>query len=248
MPGLKVLCFGDSLTSGYYSFGLGEHPYAETLVQRLRAALPAHLLPVSVKAEGRSCERLRTIGVLTSSQMRIHMTGPSSLAVQSNDIAYCFTATEIYSALKETWAIPLSKGTKVLALTVPECKSKAQFATDTRNNLNKLILRHKEPNFYAFDLHAHIPYHSLSPEEVEKYWDDGLHLTEEGYDWMGGHIADALIKLILTEKPKATAAPKPERKRRGPRVYGDEGSLEEEAGDPKKLSAGYVVVRQRDLE
>lgn len=37
---LRVLCFGDSLTSGYHSFGLGSHPYSEALRTRLFAAFP----------------------------------------------------------------------------------------------------------------------------------------------------------------------------------------------------------------
>ena len=37
---LRVLCFGDSLTSGYHSFGLGAHPYSEALRTRLFAAFP----------------------------------------------------------------------------------------------------------------------------------------------------------------------------------------------------------------
>jgi len=49
MSGIKILCFGDSLTSGWFNFGLGEHPYAETLAERLRAAFP---FPVSVKVSG----------------------------------------------------------------------------------------------------------------------------------------------------------------------------------------------------
>lgn len=36
----RVLCFGDSLTSGYHGYGLGEHPYAHALQRLLRARLP----------------------------------------------------------------------------------------------------------------------------------------------------------------------------------------------------------------
>lgn len=52
MVGLKILCFGDSLTSGYFCFGAGEQPYAEALGQRLRAALPAQLQPVTLNVAG----------------------------------------------------------------------------------------------------------------------------------------------------------------------------------------------------
>lgn len=37
---LRVLCYGDSLTSGYYGWGTGEHPYAQRLAQRLQTAFP----------------------------------------------------------------------------------------------------------------------------------------------------------------------------------------------------------------
>jgi len=66
---------------------------------------------------------------------------------------------------------------------------------------------------------------------------------------MGEHIADALIKIIQAEVvPKPAAVAKPERRKKKPKVYGDEASVEEEEGDPKRLSKGYVVVRKRDLE
>ncbi len=37
---LRILCFGDSLTSGYTAGGAISHPYEERLVERLAAALP----------------------------------------------------------------------------------------------------------------------------------------------------------------------------------------------------------------
>lgn len=44
MPGpkkpLRILCFGDSLTSGYYGFGTGYRPYAVMLQNKLTAAFP----------------------------------------------------------------------------------------------------------------------------------------------------------------------------------------------------------------
>lgn len=58
-----------------------------------------------------------------------------------------------------------------------------------------------------------------------KYWGDGVHLTEEGYTWMGDHIADALIPLVI----------------------GDSAKLDEEEDNPKDITRGYVVVRKEDL-
>lgn len=37
---LGILCFGDSLTAGYYCYGLHYHPYAGKLGEKLKAAFP----------------------------------------------------------------------------------------------------------------------------------------------------------------------------------------------------------------
>jgi lysophospholipase L1-like esterase len=37
---LRILCFGDSLTSGYCAFGTESHPYSLRLEDRLYGALP----------------------------------------------------------------------------------------------------------------------------------------------------------------------------------------------------------------
>ena len=79
----------------------------------------------------------------------------------------------------------------------------------------------------SFDLKSKIPYHSLTEEQRETYWDDGLHLTAEGYDWMGDHIADALIPLVKQDRrislKKSIITPNIP-----PRVWGDDRPLEEE--------------------
>lgn len=101
---------------------------------------------------------------------------------------------------------------------------------------------------YSFDLTPRIPYHSLSKEERDTYWDDGVHLTGDGYDWMGGHIADALLQIVSQEgKSPEVAKPKP-KSRRSPAKKEDERALDEEAGSPNHISQGYVVVRKKDLD
>lgn len=49
---------------------------------------------------------------------------------------------------------------------------------------------------HALDLLPKIPFHALSESDRDAYWDDGLHLTADGYDWMGGHIADGLLRIL----------------------------------------------------
>lgn len=78
--------------------------------------------------------------------------------------------------------------------------------TDHEPRAAQLVSRHHltalktNTESHAFDLKEKIPYHSLSDDDREKYWDDGLHLAPDGYDWMGDHIADYLIPVIQREE------------------------------------------------
>lgn len=46
-PPLRVLCFGNSLTSGYHAWGTGSHPYSIVLAARLRDAFPGRHIEVT---------------------------------------------------------------------------------------------------------------------------------------------------------------------------------------------------------
>jgi lysophospholipase L1-like esterase len=48
----------------------------------------------------------------------------------------------------------------------------------------------------AFDLHGKVPYHNATEEFRKKIWDDGLHLTAEGYKLVGEVVGGHLIALL----------------------------------------------------
>ncbi|UNI14955.1 hypothetical protein JDV02_001532 [Purpureocillium takamizusanense] len=241
-PPLTILCFGDSLTQGFFNYGLGEHPYSLILEDRLRHEMPTRRIqvrtsgvPGDVASHEPFLRRLERECDAEKFDWVIMLAG-------TNDLAYYPDAQRILNSLKKCWAVPLSRGFKVLALTVPECSAQVPQINAARRELNAGILTHAEPNFYTMDLHEKLPYHSLSPEERSEYWSDGLHLTAEGYDWMGGHIVEGLLKIL----PEAAVPRTPS----GPRKtrHSDGRTLVEELGDPKKLNEGYVVVRKKDLD
>ncbi|KAJ4003451.1 hypothetical protein NW766_012384 [Fusarium irregulare] len=215
---LSILCFGDSLTSGYYCYGMGSHPYAIKLEDRLSGTFPEVDFDIAVD------------GV------------PGDVAsFEACDIGYGVPTEKIFSSLTKTYDLARGKGSKVLALTVPECGSKYAKATATRNELNKSILNHKKTKFYAFDLKSKIPYHALSRQDCDRYWDDGLHLKEEGYDWMGNHVADAMIDILwhegTFEQPSEVSV-----------VEEEQLAFDEEDGNPRNIDEGYIVVRKKDLD
>lgn len=63
---------------------------------------------------------------------------------------------------------------------------------------------------------------------------------------MGEHIASHLISVL--HKTEAPCPAPPKRTIRIPKGLKDDADIEEEAGDPKRLSKGYVFVRRRDLD
>lgn len=165
----------------------------------------------------------------------------------TNDIGSRAHAEDTASALYEVWNTAMAQDCKVLAMTVPECATKISWLDTNRDMLNHMILTHEDTNYHTFDLKSKIPFHSLTDEDKVKYWDDGLHLTNEGYDWMGDQIADALIPLVKQDRrislKKSIITPVIP-----PRVWGDDIPLEEEIGDPRDIHSGYVVVRKKDLD
>jgi lysophospholipase L1-like esterase len=48
----------------------------------------------------------------------------------------------------------------------------------------------------ALDLHGNVPYHNATEEFRKRIWDDGLHLTTEGYKLMGEVVGLHLIALL----------------------------------------------------
>ncbi|OAA48767.1 Esterase, SGNH hydrolase-type [Metarhizium rileyi] len=243
---LSILCFGDSLTSGYYAMGLESYPYSLALAAKIQDALPDTKLQVYTNGKPGDVASFQPFRQRLQAECDKRHHDWVIILGGTNDLAYRVPPEDMYNSFQLNWDIPLAKGSKVLALTIPECKAQPAWAVQDRCEINSLILKHKEHNYHAFDLHAKLPYHSLSMEDREKYWDDGLHLTDKGYDWMGGHIADGFLATLSSVN--AAQAPTPAlRSRRPARTHDDSTVFEEESGNPERLNEGYVVVRKKDL-
>jgi lysophospholipase L1-like esterase len=49
-------------------------------------------------------------------------------------------------------------------------------------------------------LHSKIPYHTASEVFREEMFDDGLHLTSQGYDFFGSLVGKHLVNLLKEDK------------------------------------------------
>lgn len=161
---LRILCFGDSLTEGYYNYGAAFEPYKDAMCAKLSKAFPN--LQIDAEEDGLSGDLVNTPGGRFLRRIEKQFApgaadgGTSSSSTSppydwaivlggSNDLAYQFTPEKIYAALQQTWAVPLARGCKVLALTVPETGATGpakEKADAKRNKLNDLIKGHKANN------------------------------------------------------------------------------------------------------
>ncbi|RCI15564.1 hypothetical protein L249_3498 [Ophiocordyceps polyrhachis-furcata BCC 54312] len=239
-PQLRILCFGDSLTCGYSDAGL--QPYSQRVCAMLRTALPAVAVEVVDDGVAGDC----VTGPGFRRRLRQAFDGAASpfnwviILGGTNDLAYAHEAADIFDALESCYNLVIARGGRVLALTVPECSAKLAWIDETRKSLNESILAHRQKTCdFALDLFSKIPFHSLQQSDKEKFWDDdGLHLTPDGYDWMGGHVADGLLRIIKPSEPS-----------RARRLTSDDNRVfDEEDGSPDEISRGYVVVRRKDLD
>ncbi|KAI3331964.1 GDSL-like Lipase/Acylhydrolase [Xylariaceae sp. AK1471] len=243
---LRILCFGNSLTCGY---PVG-NPYAEALAQKIEEEFPGRKveyevegLPGDLVTRGQYIERMQQ-----SWELADHPYDWTIVLGGTNDLGWGRPADQIIRALKRAWDIPLSKGSKVLALTIPETKGKYTDIMEKRNQVNEAIKSYEKKNFFHFDLFKELPYHAMPPKDRATYWDeDGVHLQAAGYDLMGEKIGVALVRILRLAEAQDTdisniVSDARQRKAIEDLIY------EEEMGDPRLLSQGYIIVRKKDLD
>lgn len=201
---LRILCFGDSLTAGYTSYGWEFHPYADHLRVGLQHTLSTSDIEVDIaglsgdQVQGSYLSRIKAKCVDTNTPYDwiIIMGG-------TNDLAWGQRPDTIYEGLKKVWKVALDTGANVLALNILEAEASGDKANSKRNALNDRIINHQQERYYSFDLYSAIRYTDIDKDLREKLWDDGLHLTSEGYKVMGDVIADRMLELLkMTRQPK----------------------------------------------
>ena len=195
---LRILCFGDSLTSGYHSWGSDYHPYATRLKERLEQRFPARDIDISTDGlpgdtviDGSFMSRLDScLGQVNRYDWIIILGG-------TNDLGWGRKADDIVKALELVWSKALNSGANVLALNVAAsrvCSSVGGFRR--MRDINEKISAHREDRFFTLDLCSSIPWPEDDSAEQDRLWDDGLHFTPAGYDLIGDVVAERLIALL----------------------------------------------------
>ncbi|KAL8715568.1 MAG: hypothetical protein Q9220_000904 [cf. Caloplaca sp. 1 TL-2023] len=216
---LRILCFGDSLTAGYSSYGMEHYPYAEQVEGRLKEALPETQTTVDVS--GLSGDR-----VIAGSYLR-RMQGMCEKAKDApydwiiilggtNDLGWSERPDKVYEGLisssaEKVWKVALETGANVLALSVLEAEHTSGGIVQRRNELNDLITRHSEDRLsihrHSMDMCEAVPFFDMDEETRKRIWDDGLHLKKGGYEMMGNAIAAKLLQLLDTARKPTNHKP-----------------------------------------
>lgn len=155
---LRILCFGDSLTAGYSGLGSSYNPYAERLAARLEKAFPN--LRLETEVDGAPGDLVYAPMGKFVSRMESHFdpdeeataTPPYDWVIVlggTNDLAFSIDVEKVFEAMRTVWEMPLRRGCKVLAMTVPEAGVKGsarERARLKREKLNDMIRGHKAKN------------------------------------------------------------------------------------------------------
>jgi lysophospholipase L1-like esterase len=206
-----ILCIGDSLTEGYTKNGTAFWPYADTL-QRLLAremAKKEHSLPVVVYNEGVSGDRILGTGMKRRLESCIEEAADADVRFEwviimagINDVgAPTVTAHDMYAALQKLLIMAARYSKKVLVMNCMEVAHEVYHPrmTEVLSEYNAMVETStaEVPGVFFLDMRKKMPYHSLLPEERGVFFDDGVHLTKEGYERMGEIISHKMMSIGL---------------------------------------------------
>lgn len=209
----NILCFGDSLTSGFYNHGRNFHPYSQRLSQLLnsdgrRKYYVKTSGEVGEMAHGSMARRLpQVLGNSSRFDWVIILGGTNDVAHVKNfgdDDSFMTQLINVWQPrivrdIEILHEIAHKYGARTVLLTIPETAYEAWPSYKTlwvmRSRLNEDLrnyARRSQGNVVLCDLAAKVPRHSIPPQTEALLWNDHLHLTPYGYDKMAEIVYQCL--------------------------------------------------------
>ena len=200
----NILCFGDSLTAGYYNKGKNYYPYAKKLEKLLEKK---NIQVDYIGMNGWSTDEMLIYANynICKDAMGITWNG-FNYQLQQKRYDYCIIlagTNDLYESenfiedLVKIHKIAQEFGCKTIALTIPFLKFECvdSSITDLRlkaNNeiKNKFFKYFKKDLFSVVDIEKELPIFDKSKENI---WDsDGMHFNPKGYDLIAKIIFDKI--------------------------------------------------------
>ena len=117
----------------------------------------------------------------------------------TNDLAHRENPDKILASLSQMHDRAKETGARTLVLAIPQYTQEHSLNTEETAKVNAGLREYCEKSHSqsAFvDLHVKLPLATLSNEEKQKYWSNGLHMTPLGYDRMAEVVFDTLKEFI----------------------------------------------------
>jgi len=204
----KILCFGDSLTEGWYKTGFSFHPYTIRLSQLFEMQQEGsrtrrvELLNKGISGEVVNPEMLERLPVVLDNK------GPFDFAIilgGTNDLAFLKAAKEnnLSKNIISLHQIAHSKGVKTCLITIPQTGfdilpysvEYVQYREQVNDELREFVSRNSS-QVCLCDLSVKLPMYGGNENEFVEYWDDELHFTPKGYSRMAEIIFEDIKDFI----------------------------------------------------
>lgn len=217
---IRILAFGDSLTTG--NTGGNENlaldrPYTVHLSKLLNENHP----DIEFEVDNKGIYGELVCGEMTSRLPNLlKECGPYDVVIilgGTNDIIEPKQGLEnaLLEGIKMLHSRVKGHGAKCIALTIPETdfyfhglgkrglswvKAEGErIRLEVNENLRKYIDQ-GDNSVILCDLEKKFPQQGLSKEDLGKFWSDGLHFTEEGYNKMAGIIYQDMKQFLLSDR------------------------------------------------
>lgn len=206
---LRVLAFGDSITEGWINTQQTKHPYTWRLEPMLRNLLEPKGIHVSVTNGGVGSagvlDRLNDAFLEDLRAARdagrpyhyvVFLAGINDILLQHR------SADEIIGRMKDLWAAAAKDGSTVVV--IPTLPTFVKAGEPVRRDLVKSIkaaVRDAngagDKSLHLLDLERKFDWYRMEPSERGKVFDDGVHLTDFGYQQMlAPAIYQGLVKVM----------------------------------------------------
>lgn len=195
-----ILCFGDSLTSGYCRQGRKSYPYAIKLSKLLSKHNENNDVQYNVDVAGVPGEgtkdmlqRFQTDCVPNLNEFKLIciLGGTNDLGNPSE------SGPTVVARLLQMHSTCHKQGVKTIAIGIPPHGQERQFpaVAKKRRYINDALQRISQSlnTVFYFDLENAIPMFDIDHSERIKCWDDLLHYTVYGYNKFG----ESLYKFII---------------------------------------------------
>lgn len=212
-PIFKIMAFGDSLTEGWIDDGANFRPYTIRLQEFLDEAFQDQR-SFEVHNKGFSGEfvvdQMTTrLPQLLKENKRYDLV---IILGGTNDLSEASFGDErkIFDGLKLLHDLTKEYGAKSVAVTLPEtdfyykdlASNGTSYVKETGEKV-RILLNEKlreyatQTNTCLCDLAKELPQTSLTAEELDKFWDDGLHFTAAGYERMAQILFETIKPLLI---------------------------------------------------